>query len=206
MDYLKIWTNFREIIKPLSDAEKGRLFDAMLLYADNGTEPEIISGNERFIWPVAKRDIDMAMEKSEKNSENGKKGGRPPKNKENETEPEETEENRNKPNETEKNRTEANERRKEKKGKEIEKKGKETENIVPLKRFVPPTIEEVVLYCTERHNHVDASKFVDYYTANGWKVGKSSMKDWKAAIRTWERSEYTEKDYQYDRYHSGLPY
>ena len=56
------------------------------------------------------------------------------------------------------------------------------------KRFTPPTLEEVQAYCEERHNFVDAEKFIDYYTSNGWKVGKNSMKDWKAAVRTWERN------------------
>ena len=56
-------------------------------------------------------------------------------------------------------------------------------------RFQPPTVEEVSAYCEERNNTVDAQRFVDYYTANGWKVGKNAMKDWKAAVRTWERSD-----------------
>jgi hypothetical protein len=56
------------------------------------------------------------------------------------------------------------------------------------KIFQKPTIEEVQAYCQERKNNVDAQKFFDYYTANGWKVGKNSMKDWRAAVRTWERS------------------
>ena len=55
------------------------------------------------------------------------------------------------------------------------------------KRFVPPTLEEVKAYCQERNNGVDAERFVDYYTSNGWLVGKNKMKDWKAAVRTWER-------------------
>lgn len=55
------------------------------------------------------------------------------------------------------------------------------------KRFTPPTIDEVMEYCRERNNNVDAQRFVDYYTSNGWKVGKNPMKDWKAAVRTWER-------------------
>ena len=59
---------------------------------------------------------------------------------------------------------------------------------VSNKRFKPPTLEEVQAYCDERGNSVDAQRFIDYYTANGWKVGKNSMKDWKAAVRTWERS------------------
>ena len=54
-------------------------------------------------------------------------------------------------------------------------------------RFSPPTIAEVRAYCQERQNNVDAERFIDYYTSNGWKVGKNPMKDWKAAVRTWER-------------------
>ena len=54
-------------------------------------------------------------------------------------------------------------------------------------RFTPPTVEEVKTYCLERKNSVDAERFVDYYSANGWIVGKTRMKDWKAAVRTWER-------------------
>ena len=53
------------------------------------------------------------------------------------------------------------------------------------KRFVPPTIEEVQSYCSENKYEVDPIRFVDYYTANGWMVGKNHMKDWKAAVRTW---------------------
>lgn len=55
------------------------------------------------------------------------------------------------------------------------------------KRFTPPTIEEVATYCQERNNAVDAEQFVSYYNSVGWKVGKNSMKDWKAAVITWER-------------------
>lgn len=58
-------------------------------------------------------------------------------------------------------------------------------------RFTPPTVEEVRAYCIERRNSVDAQRFVDYYTANGWKVGRNSMKDWKATVRTWERNGYS---------------
>jgi hypothetical protein len=58
------------------------------------------------------------------------------------------------------------------------------------RKFRPPTLEEVKAYCTERNNAVDPQHFIDYYTANGWKVGKNSMKDWKAAVRTWESNGY----------------
>ena len=59
---------------------------------------------------------------------------------------------------------------------------------VKVKRFVKPTIEEVADYCDERSNNVDAEKFYDYYSSNGWKVGKNAMKDWKASVRTWEKN------------------
>lgn len=57
------------------------------------------------------------------------------------------------------------------------------------KRFSPPSAAEVREYCRERENAVDAESFVDFYAAKGWKVGNSPMKDWKAAVRTWEKRE-----------------
>lgn len=59
----------------------------------------------------------------------------------------------------------------------------------PPARFVPPTLEEVRAYCQERKNNVDPERFRDYYLANGWVQGKGKpIKDWKAAVRTWERT------------------
>lgn len=52
-----------------------------------------------------------------------------------------------------------------------------------------PTLEEVKAYCQERGNKVDPERWFDYYTSNGWKVGKNPMRDWKAAVRTWERTD-----------------
>ena len=60
------------------------------------------------------------------------------------------------------------------------------------KRFIPPTLDEIKSYCAERKNNVDAERFYNYYTSNGWHVGKNKMKDWKAAVRTWERSGYNQ--------------
>lgn len=58
-------------------------------------------------------------------------------------------------------------------------------------RFAPPTLEEVKAYCAERGNKVDAGRFIDFYESKGWMVGKNKMKDWKAAVRTWERESST---------------
>jgi len=71
---------------------------------------------------------------------------------------------------------------------ELEKEIEQEKKSTGTKRFKAPCLDEVKTYCTERKNHVDADKFIDYYTANGWKVGKNPMKDWKAAIRTWEKN------------------
>lgn len=83
---------------------------------------------------------------------------------------------------------------KESKRKEI--KRKESNHNTPLispqgerTRFTPPTLEEVVAYCEERKNNVDAAKWYDFYASKGWMVGRNKMKDWKAAVRTWERGE-----------------
>lgn len=61
-------------------------------------------------------------------------------------------------------------------------------------RFVPPTIEEVAAYCQENDINVSPQRFVDYYTANGWKVGRNPMKDWKAAVRTWKSNTWDNKE------------
>jgi hypothetical protein len=61
-------------------------------------------------------------------------------------------------------------------------------NIILNMRFKTPTLEEVKTYCLERSNTVDPGKFMAYYESKGWKVGKSAMKDWKAAVRTWEQN------------------
>ena len=59
-------------------------------------------------------------------------------------------------------------------------------------RFLPPTVEEVQEYCRERINNVNQDTFIDFYTAKGWMIGKTKMKDWKAAVRTWEKNNYSD--------------
>jgi len=57
-------------------------------------------------------------------------------------------------------------------------------------RFHAPDVEAVRAYCQDQgYTHVSPERFVDYYTANGWKVGKNPMEDWKAAVRGWESRE-----------------
>lgn len=74
---------------------------------------------------------------------------------------------------------------------EIEKDSSAKSTTTKRKRFEKPTLSEIKAYCIERNNNVDAQHFFDYYESNGWKVGKNSMKNWQAAVRTWEKNSYT---------------
>lgn len=75
------------------------------------------------------------------------------------------------------------------------------------KRFVPPSVEEVSEYCESRQNGIDPQEFVAFYASKGWMVGKNKMKDWRAAIWTWEKKRarenpkpVQEKPEDYSRY------
>ena len=70
-----------------------------------------------------------------------------------------------------------------------------------VKRFTPPTVEQVREYCLERKNNVDPETFVDFYASKGWKIGKESMKDWKAAVRTWEKRDKKDEPKKKDKSH-----
>ena len=59
--------------------------------------------------------------------------------------------------------------------------------------FKPPTIDEVRAYCIERRNRVDPEAWFNHYTSNGWMVGRTKMKDWRAAVRTWEKNNFSAK-------------
>ena len=72
---------------------------------------------------------------------------------------------------------------------EPEKRREESISNTNTKRFVPPTVEQVREYCDARGNRIDPAAFVDHYTANGWMRGKNKLKDWKAAVRTWEKNQ-----------------
>ena len=112
MRYLKVFTDFAEAIEPLSEAERGRLFTAMLQYASTGETAEL-KGAERFVWPTAKQNIDRTRVEAERNAACGSKGGRPKK-------PAETDLNRKKPAETDLNRKKAD-----------KDKDKDKDNIIP---------------------------------------------------------------------------
>lgn len=64
----------------------------------------------------------------------------------------------------------------------------ENGNTKGKNKFIPPTLDQVIDYCNERQNSVDAVKWINFYTAKNWMIGKNKMQDWKAAIRTWENN------------------
>lgn len=72
---------------------------------------------------------------------------------------------------------------------------KNSKEIIPKKTpsFIKPTIKMIIKYCKERKNNIDAETFYDFYESKGWLVGKNKMKDWKAAIRTWEKRDNKDK-------------
>ena len=63
------------------------------------------------------------------------------------------------------------------------------ERNIKERNIIPPTVEMVRAYCLERGNNVDAEKFCDFYESKNWYVGKNKMKDWQAAVRTWEKQD-----------------
>lgn len=94
-----------------------------------------------------------------------------------------------------------NEKEKEKEG-EIEKENecyaRGRASLSTSSRMHRPTLDEVKAYCFERGKGTDAEAFFDFYEAKGWKVGSAPMKDWKAAVRNWERKDRERQPKGYD--------
>ena len=176
MKYLKIFTDFLEVVEPLSDDERGRLFMAMLGYALDGSQPTL-TGNERFVWAMAKQHINREVAAYKTKVEAGREAGR----RSGEARRKQTEPKGTKPNETNQDNDNDNNN------------NNNNDNdiyIAPAPKahiyLQPPSLEEVASYCRERGNHVDPHYFHSYYESNGWRVGRNPMRDWKAAVRSWE--------------------
>ena len=175
-DSFVFYRSFYEAMQDLSDTEKGQCFDALANYAINGVEPEKMAPVVRLFFTLAKPQID----KNNQRFENGKNGGRC----KNQTETE------NKPNN---NQTETEHEANVNVNVNVEKE-KDTLKCVQkekVKNFVKPTHDEISQYCLESGNNIDVGRFYDFYECKGWKVGKNPMKDWRAAVRNWYRSEAT---------------
>lgn len=184
-EYFCAYHSYIKQCKGLSDSELGRLFRALLEYSASGKVPEL-NGRESvafdFMSANIDRDAEAYKDTCNRNRENISKRY-----------------DRIRPNTTVYETYQEKEEEKEKE--ELLKKDISNEiskKSTRQKKFVPPTVEEVAAYCLERKNKVDAAYFVDHYTSNGWKVGKQNMKDWKAAVRTWEKNGYNQPSKKQD--------
>lgn len=171
---------FKAISRIRNKSARAEAYDAICAYALYGTEPDLdnLSDAAAIAFELSKPNLDA----SKRRAISGAKGGS---GKQSESKTEANgKQNGSKPQANTKQEQTASEKENEKESK------KEKENECYIRaRFTPPTLAQVSEYCKERCNGVDPQHFMDYYTANGWKVGKNPMKDWKAAVRTWENAE-----------------
>lgn len=201
MKYLKIYTDFAKDMEMLGEAERGRLFTAMLLYAETGKEMALY-GNEKYLWGTAKKNIDYQRDSYEKRCAINKANGSEPKRKQAKTSDSLQEEEKSReiynstpienstpsiPIKPETNST--TERNESSTPTTVPSRSSVVaQSVKPSRNVIPPTLQMVSDYCESRRNGIDPQAFIDHYTSNGWMVGKTRMKDWQAAVRTWERN------------------
>lgn len=188
-EYFHAYHSYLDAIEPLNDAERGRLFTACLYYSMTGEVPEL-RGNERFVFAGMKSQIDRDTKqyeiRCETNRRNGSTGGQSRPSERNQPLPNAADGYQTLPNEKEKEKAKEKAKGNEK---EKEKKKENGDCADKPRRFTKPTVMEIRDYCRERRNGVDPQRFFDFYEAKGWRVGNQPMKDWQAAVRTWEGRE-----------------
>ena len=166
MKYLKIFTDFLDVVAPLDDEECGRLFKAMLGYSLDGREPQL-TGNERFLWVVARQHMDREAEVYEKKVKHLKRGNVPV---------------------TEKKGS-VSEQDKDKEKDKDKDKDKDSLSLggagAPEEREKRPTLSEVMEFSQREGIQTDVEYFFNYYEANGWHMGKQPIRDWRAALKAW---------------------
>lgn len=173
-DSMVFYRSFFEAVEDLPPEDFKQAVTAIMRYGLDGTADDV-KGIAKSLLIMAKPQID----KNNARYENGLKGGKP---KQNQTKPNETKTepkcNNPKPN------VNVNDN--------VNDIKENTLKSVKEKRFAPPTPEDVREYCREKGLNVDADRFVDFYESKNWYVGKNKMKDWKAAVRNWARSQRQE--------------
>lgn len=187
-DSFVLYTDYLQHIRLLSSEEKGVLFEAILLYAA-GEEIPFLSPAAEMAFSFIRSKMDADAERYKKTckarKEAGKLGGRPKASDYSENQDKAKKANGFLDNQSKAKKPD-NEHDRDNDLKENTLKG------VKEKRFAPPTKAEVEKYCQEKGYSVDAERFVDFYESKGWMVGKNRMKDWKAAVRNWNRSQRQE--------------
>lgn len=181
------YRSFAEALTDLDEITRVHCYDAIIDYAINGSEREL-QGIESAVFKLIKPQIDA----NNRRFENGLRGGAPKgnqnarkTNKNNlETTNKQPKNNQKQPNVNVNENVNVNVNENVNENVNVNEKEKSKEKT---KVFSPPSFQDVNDYCTERHNGVDPQAFIDFYTSKGWMVGKTKMRDWKAAVRTWER-------------------
>lgn len=194
MKFICMYKDYVDVFRDLTDVRRGRLIMAVLEYAFGGGEPQL-RGEERLAFSMIRSQIDRDREKyidtCQRNREHGKKGGRPKKALALEENPAVFE----KPKEKENIKENEKENIKENENvnvNENESSGWDTGGWEEAQRQLPPVLDPDTIknYCYENGLvHVDPQKFYDYYAANGWRMGRGPMVDWRAAIRNWDRQD-----------------
>lgn len=190
-DSVVFYRSFAEAIKALPKEEQLKALWAVIDYGLDEIIPEEY-GVHTAIFLMAKPQIDA----NNKRYQNGTKGGRPttnskPSNNQDvtKTEPKENQD-KTKPKPTQ-NQTETKAEPKENVNVKENVNDNDKESVST--RFVPPTQQDVADYCKEKgYSNIDIERFIDFYESKGWMVGKNKMKDWRAAVRNWNRSQRQE--------------
>ena len=184
---MTFYRSFWEAVKGLPRKDRQPIVEAIIAYGLDGESPKGLTQGQSAFFLLCKPTLDASRRKAE----NGKKGGSKPEANGKQT--------GSKPEANGKQTGSENENEIENEGEKEYEYEIENENecyigepAAPQRatRFSPPTLEEVAAYCVARGNNVDPHRWYDHYTSNGWLVGKNKMKDWRAAVRTWERSDY----------------
>ena len=199
MDWFKMQTVWGASVERFSDAEAGRFIKALYAYVRDGVEYEGGSGREEPLIFQALETLRGDIESFKRNEANQKAQEEAKREKRRQAAKArwamQNDANASKCNAENANAsacTICNANASENKNKNQNKKDIKENPLKgvkekPLTRFTPPTVEEITAYCQERGNSVNAQRFHDFYAAKGWKVGNQPMKDWKAAVRTWEQ-------------------
>ncbi len=191
-----LYTEYLEHIELLNMEQRGALFTAILAHASQKPEPELDPISKMafsFIVTQLDRDRERWEQTREKRAKAGRKGGEASGKSRRHDEANEANASCAKQDEANTNDAERNEAN-EAVNVDVDVDGNECigqPSVAKRTRtqFKPPTVEEIASYCRERGNGIDPQRFFDYNEARGWTLGKSKMKDWRAAVRTWERGD-----------------
>jgi hypothetical protein len=211
MESITIYRNMVDSVRNLEQADFQPIVMAIFDFALDGKEPENLTPMQYAVFNMTRVNIEKSNERRRNKAEYEKKRRERKKaerealksnsvdnawtSADNESECVDKRSDKEKEKEKVKEKVKENEKEKEKE-KVKENLSNNSNNIyvcgeklptqTPRKKFIKPTVEEVRNYCIERKNNVNPEKFIDFYESKDWYIGKNKMKDWKAAVRTWE--------------------